>query len=241
MASITTPGTRLDEEDACMRSHLKVYFSFEDDTQALDDSEKARLLLAMLRYAANGSESSLTGNERFLFPVFKAQIDRDIETYEVKVTNGSKGGRPKTKENQEEPNETEQNQTESKKTETRKIEDRRKKIEDRRQKIGILFDRFWAVYPRHTAKATALKAFEKIDPDEELLDRMVAAVDRQKQTSQWQENNGQYIPYPATWLNQRRWEDEVKGGVSDGRSGNNGNVKGVVPTDYSFLKPKSAV
>lgn len=21
-------------------------------------------------------------------------------------------------------------------------------------------------------------------------------------------DNGQYIPYPSTWLNQRRWEDE---------------------------------
>ena len=57
-----------------MRSHLKVYFSFEEDAQALNDSEKARLLLAMLRYAVDGSESNLTGNERFLFPVFKTEI-----------------------------------------------------------------------------------------------------------------------------------------------------------------------
>lgn len=118
-----------------MRSHLKVYFSFEDDTQALNDSEKARLLLAMLRYAQGGTESNLTGNERFLFPVFKAQIDRDIETYETKVINGSRGGRPKTGVNQEEPDETEKNRKEPKETETLKIEDRRQKIEDGSLKI----------------------------------------------------------------------------------------------------------
>ena len=125
-----------------MRSHLKVYFNFEEDTQALNDSEKGRLLLAMVRYAKDGAESNLSGNERFLFPVFKAQIDRDIESYEIKVSNGLKGGRPKnedkpeeTEENLKKPNETETNQEESKKTETPKIEDRRQKIEDKRKKI----------------------------------------------------------------------------------------------------------
>ena len=38
---------------------------------------------------------------------------------------------------------------------------------------------------------------------------MLAAIERQKQTAQWKENGGQYIPHPATWLNGRRWEDEV--------------------------------
>ena len=38
---------------------------------------------------------------------------------------------------------------------------------------------------------------------------MMSAVTAQKQSRQWRENNGQYIPNPATWLNQRRWEDEV--------------------------------
>lgn len=124
-----------------MRSHLKVYFSFEDDTKALTDQEKGNLLLAMLRYARDGEEQELEGNERFLFPVFKAQIDRDVETYNVKVMNGSKGGRPvinqkpeETENNLKKPNETETNREESKKTETPKIEDRRYKIEDKRYK-----------------------------------------------------------------------------------------------------------
>jgi hypothetical protein len=32
----------------------------------------------------------------------------------------------------------------------------------------------------------------------------------QKTSAQWQKDNGQYIPNPATWLNQGRWDDEIK-------------------------------
>ena len=117
-----------------MRSHLKVYFDFEVKAKEYDDAEKGRLLLAMLRYAKDGTEETLTGNERFVFPVFKAQIDEDIRVYETKVSNGSNGGRPPV--NNRKPNETENNRTEPEKTETAKKEERRKKKEDKRDSIG---------------------------------------------------------------------------------------------------------
>lgn len=117
-----------------MRSHLKVYFDFEVKAKEYDDAEKGRLLLAMLRYAKDGTEGNLTGNERFVFPVFKAQIDEDIKAYETKVANGSRGGRPPV--NNRKPNETENNRTEPEETETAKKEERRKKKEDKRDSIG---------------------------------------------------------------------------------------------------------
>ena len=106
-----------------MRSHLKVYFDFEVKAKEYDDTEKGQLLLAMLRYAKDGTEETLTGNERFVFPVFKAQIDEDIRVYETKVSNGSNGGRPPV--NNRKPNETE----------TAKKEERRNKKEDKRESI----------------------------------------------------------------------------------------------------------
>ena len=68
------------------------------------------------------------------------------------------------------------------------------------------FDTFWAVYPRRENKQAARKAFVKIHPDPELLEVMLSAVQRQKQTEQW--SDPKYIPHAATWLNGRRWEDE---------------------------------
>ena len=68
------------------------------------------------------------------------------------------------------------------------------------------FDKFWACYPRHEGKQNAKKAFVKVSPDDSLLNTMLTAIQRQKQTDQW--SDPRYIPHPATWLNGRRWEDE---------------------------------
>lgn len=70
------------------------------------------------------------------------------------------------------------------------------------------FDRFWAAYPRKVAKAAAWKAWEKLKPSGELLTTILTAVDEQRGSRQWQRDNGQYIPHPASWLNQGRWSDE---------------------------------
>lgn len=74
------------------------------------------------------------------------------------------------------------------------------------------FDKFWEEYPLKYAKAKALAAFNKIDPDDQLLETMLEAVRKQKETDQWKKDGGQFIPYPATWLNQHRWEDEIRTG-----------------------------
>lgn len=71
-----------------------------------------------------------------------------------------------------------------------------------------LFDRFWSAYPNKKGKADAVKAWAKLKPDEPLLLKMLEAIRVQSLNPRWSENGGQYIPYPATWLNGRRWEDE---------------------------------
>lgn len=73
------------------------------------------------------------------------------------------------------------------------------------------FEKFWIAYPRKTAKATALKSWKKIKPDAEMQETILAALEQHKQTEQWTRDKGQFIPHPATWLNQCRWEDEVQG------------------------------
>ena len=77
------------------------------------------------------------------------------------------------------------------------------------------FDRFWQAYPRKTAKPQAAKAFARLRPDEPLLSRMLAALALQRQSAQWQRDEGQFIPHPSTWLNGRRWEDELAAEQND--------------------------
>lgn len=74
------------------------------------------------------------------------------------------------------------------------------------------FDSFWQVYPRKDAKSKAKEAWAKLEGwgvDDDLMVHILAAVAAQKRTEQWQREGGRFVPMAATWINQRRWEDEV--------------------------------
>lgn len=72
-----------------------------------------------------------------------------------------------------------------------------------------LFNKFWNVYPKKVSKGNAEKWFNKNKPSEDLVNEMIEKINLLKQTNQWKSNDGQFIPYPATWLNAKGWEDEV--------------------------------
>jgi len=69
------------------------------------------------------------------------------------------------------------------------------------------FEMFWKSYPKKTAKESAKKAWIKIKPNDELIAKITKAVKDQKLSDREQ----QFIPHAATWLNNKRWEDEIAG------------------------------
>lgn len=82
------------------------------------------------------------------------------------------------------------------------------------------WDRFWSCYPRKVSRGAALKAWEKLDPDDELITKMILAVDAQKRNRVKVEEHNKSLPekykkfipdwpHPATWLNGQRWDDEL--------------------------------
>ena len=72
------------------------------------------------------------------------------------------------------------------------------------------FETFWKLYPRKTAKDNARKAFAKINPDAELMAEIMASLAKHATCQAWLKDDGQFIPHAATWLNGKRWNDEVK-------------------------------
>ena len=70
----------------------------------------------------------------------------------------------------------------------------------------VEFEQFWAAYPRKVGKKAALKAWMAAT-DQPPLPEILAAVGRGARSAKWQEEHGTYIPNPATWLNQGRWDD----------------------------------
>ena len=70
-----------------------------------------------------------------------------------------------------------------------------------------MFDEFWSLYPRKIAKATARKAWAKLSPEQQLM--AAKAIDTHCQYWSAKETELEFIPHPATWLNNERWEDEL--------------------------------
>lgn len=66
------------------------------------------------------------------------------------------------------------------------------------------FEVFWSMYPRRVAKAAALKAFAKAWGD--YGEKIIAGVERYATDPNLPPK--QFIPHPATWLNEGRWDDE---------------------------------
>ncbi len=67
------------------------------------------------------------------------------------------------------------------------------------------FETFWQAYPRKVGKVAAFKSWKRLKPP---VEEVLSGIQRWSATEQWRKEGGQFIPYPATFLNQRRWQDD---------------------------------
>lgn len=104
--------------------YVCLYSSCLESVAPFSEAERGRLLTAMLVYAVRGEEVRLPGNERYLWPTIKSQIDRDAAAYrdrcEKNRDNGKKGGRPEKRSVFEKPKEKEKEKENEKKNEKEK-------------------------------------------------------------------------------------------------------------------------
>lgn len=200
-------------EDLAYRRCLDVYYT--EESPLPKEPVRVARLIAMTDYP---QEVELVLKEFFVLADdgwHNERADLEIAAYHAKADtarmNGKRGGRPKKTALVSEQNPAETGsvrlanpaETGSKPNQ----EPRTKKQEP--VDLG-LFDKFWKAYPRKVAKPEAMKAFVRIKPDDELMDKIMSALERAKGSRDWQKDDGQFIPYPSTWLNQARWEDELE-------------------------------
>ena len=67
------------------------------------------------------------------------------------------------------------------------------------------FEGFWAYYPRGENRMGAVRAWDRLKPDDALIETIGRALQVLKASPAWQDGVG--IPYASTFLNGRRWED----------------------------------
>jgi len=65
---------------------------------------------------------------------------------------------------------------------------------------------FYSSYPRKVGKKNAKSAFLKLKHKE--IDTILDCLPRHLKS--WDKKAKEFIPYPSTWLNGRRWEDELE-------------------------------
>jgi hypothetical protein len=70
------------------------------------------------------------------------------------------------------------------------------------------FVKFWQAYPRKHDRLRAAEAFARLNPDDALLAVILTAVAKQR-AGVWLDKEIGYVPYPTSWLHNRRWEDET--------------------------------
>ena len=152
-------------------------------------------------------DDGLYYNERML-----TETNKRRAYVQSRLENGEKGGRPKNHmdnhmDNHMRNRNRNSNTTDNSNT-SRDREIVKREREAKEAQIEERFKRFWTSYPRKVQKIDARRAFSKLNPDEELLNAIIKAVEASKRSKDWRDEGGAYIPYPATYLNGRRWEDE---------------------------------
>lgn len=87
--------------------------------------------------------------------------------------------------------------------------DLRKRASSQQDKTETMFSEFYQAYPKKRDKAGAWKSFFKIKNLPDVFPQLMKGLEQQKLSADWKKDGGKYIPYPSTWLNDERWEDEL--------------------------------
>ena len=207
-----------------------VYYEWEEMFSYMSDKQIADMLRAMFSYAKRGevpefSNPLLNSN----FCIMKYAIDRDTKAYLSRCKKNAENiskrwndkkydGIPKLQsyskntdndndnENDNENDNDNDNDNEKYNISTSSSSEMRG--EGCKSVYSEDFLEFWSAYPKKIGKGSAFKVFSKLKLTKKDKADILTALNWQKKSEQWVKENGQFIPYPATYLNQRRWEDE---------------------------------
>ena len=228
---------------------MVVYRTWMEAIENLDDADAGKVMKAFMRYGMDGVEpEDLPPALIALFLMAKGNIDSNNKKRE----NGAKGGSiSKQKASKEKQSASKPKQTEAKRKQTASNEDVDEDVDVNEDNIktssppkpaqsDVQFEFFWAEYPKKVGKKAAYAAWKKAKVTAKLMTEIMDALDEQKSSDQWKKDGGQYIPNPATWLNQGRWDDEVPKTRAPARrnSFNNFSQRSRTQEDYDELERK---
>ena len=87
------------------------------------------------------------------------------------------------------------------------------------------FDLFWEKYPNKVCMRDAVDAWNDICLNENTPALILAGLDRWNNSLEWEKENGRYVPRPARWLSELRWQEHPKEKVCMGATGKLGDAE----------------
>jgi len=136
---------------------------------------------------------------------------KDEHIRKIRASAGSMGGNPALKTQSESSGLVKQSLVKQKPTPSSSSSSSSSK----KKPYTVDFETFYKAYPKKKAPDSAWKSWKKRNGDRPPIEVILRAIEIQKESNQWKKDGGQYIPHPATWLNQGRWDDEVEIEVLD--------------------------
>ena len=200
-----------------MRDSVVFYRSFYEAIKMLPAEQFKASALAILEYGLDGKEPEAEGIERTVFCMAKPQIDANNRRYE----NGTKGGRPKTKDNQ---TETKDNLNETK-PEPKEKEKVKENVKEKDNTYSCAFEALWSAYPRKKEKANAYKCYKARLADGFSEDELMTAVKRYADECKARRTEARYIKLGATFLGPSTPFQDYLGDYKPEDTGQTGSVK----------------
>jgi hypothetical protein len=200
-----------------MRESVVFYRSFYEAIRRLPAEQFKASALAILEYGLDGKEPETDGIERTVFCMAKPQIDANNRRYE----NGTKGGRPKTKNNQTETKDN-INETKPEPKEKEKVKDN---VKEKDNTYSCAFEALWAAYPRKKEKANAYKCYKARLADGFSEDELMTAVKRYADECKARRTEARYIKLGATFLSSNTPFADYLGDYKPEDTGQGGPVK----------------
>lgn len=214
------------EEEAVYRRLLDFYYDTESAIP-----EETNPVIRRLRMGSSVDVVASILSEFFVLRDgfwHNKRADKEILAYHAKAetarTNGKSGGRPKktVQENPEITNPVNSANPEitGSKANQEPLTINQEPLTNKDQKTCAppahhrpaddLFAKFWTLYPKKRDKAKAEKAFAKLKVTDDLFSQIMQGLAAQSVSHEWTKGEGEFVPLPTTWINGRRWEDEVK-------------------------------
>jgi hypothetical protein len=213
-----------------MRDSFIIYRSFYEAICDIDNDSQAQVFKAICEYCLNFQEPELQGIAKTIFKLIKPQLDANNKKYEngkLGAEHGKKGGRPKPQDN---PKETPKKPQDNPKETPKKPQDNPKETPNVNVNVNVndnlnvnenenynenekinkkdlifSFEDFWNLYPNKVAKDKCKEKYYRLSVTEiEKIKNTISTFVKYKPFESYNH------PNPETYLNQKRWNDELK-------------------------------